>query len=198
MRMCRRCKQSKTIEAFSPSARLHLGEWCRTCHAEYCADRYQAKKNGLWKRTRIYVRGPFAKGTVPYNVREADRMRRRRADHPELNRKQQQQDTEKRIQNKHAAYSALGSSCACCGEPDKLFPPSTEHFLQIDHVNNDGHKERRVRNQSGDRRRHAAILRGERPDLQLLCPNCNWLKKINAGRCPCQDDALALGLGSCA
>lgn len=77
-----------------------------------------------------------------------------------------------------------GDQCACCGETNPL-------FLTIDHVNNDGWKDR-PRNKNGnysDRlfsgHKYLKIIRENFPDyLQLLCWNCNCGRARNNGICP--------------
>ena len=73
------------------------------------------------------------------------------------------------------ARQRLGSRCARCG---------IEHPLQWDHVNNDP-----ARGPAGKKRQGALqteyaeiseIARtGVSLRLQLLCPNCNWLKQFS-------------------
>lgn len=77
-------------------------------------------------------------------------------------------------------YSLYGNKCACCGE-------ANSKFLSIDHVYNDGNKERRkgVKG-AGSWYIHKRIkdypeLRGR---YQLLCMNCNHGKARNGGICP--------------
>jgi hypothetical protein len=73
-------------------------------------------------------------------------------------------------------FEYLGPKCACC---------DTEHraFLTIDHVNRDGSKERTDTKQMAMFR---AVLRGERPDIRILCYNCNFGREFNGGVCPHQ------------
>lgn len=63
-----------------------------------------------------------------------------------------------------------GGKCACCSE-------TTEEFLTIDHMNDDGNVERRklFGSQSGYSHSFYLKLRREekRSDLQVLCYNCN-------------------------
>lgn len=79
-----------------------------------------------------------------------------------------------------------GASCKCCGE-------TTELFLTIDHINNDGYKSR-IR-KDGVRatdsgtiqviRIARAIATGKpRADIQILCFNCNCGRARNHGVCP--------------
>ena len=76
-------------------------------------------------------------------------------------------------------YAAYGNKCQCCGE-------SNLAFLTMDHVNNDGSKDR-MRN---SKRVHNMILyrdlkaEGWPPRVRLLCYNCNCARKNNNGVCP--------------
>lgn len=72
-----------------------------------------------------------------------------------------------------------GNKCQCCGEIEPI-------FLTIDHINNDGHKERA---KCGARLRgrpfYLKLLKGEkRNDIQILCFNCNIGRQNNKGICP--------------
>jgi hypothetical protein len=77
-------------------------------------------------------------------------------------------------------YNHYGNICACCGETNKK-------FLTVDHINNDGEKQRKNRNQGSKSTMSLArkIKRGKAPtDLQILCYNCNCGKQRNNGVCP--------------
>lgn len=78
-------------------------------------------------------------------------------------------------------FTHYGDRCKCCGESEPL-------FLAIDHINNDGGKQRRATTDGGKdmyRKLAKAITLGTPPkDLQLLCMNCNWGKYVNKGVCP--------------
>ena len=74
--------------------------------------------------------------------------------------------------------------CACCGEDRYI-------FLQIDHINNDGHSHRKML-------KGRAIYKwictqfartGIWPEgFQILCANCNFAKSLTlVKKCPCQD-----------
>ena len=81
-------------------------------------------------------------------------------------------------------FDYYGSKCACCGETEPL-------FLTIDHVNEDGWKERQ-RNSKGnystgtlDRLKKIISNMKENPEkYQILCMNCNTGKHRNKGTCP--------------
>ncbi len=183
MKTCARCGLEQTMDQFAPSA-CRSGSWrCRSCRR---ADSRE------WRAAH------------PAKMKEANAAQWRRS---KLNpgfleiRRATVRGSSNRLRD--AAYAALGNSCACCSKPDRIYPKG--HFLQIDHVANDGYSDRKRLSGAGKNggssaqyRLYCEIRDGRRAGLQLLCPDCNFLKKVNAGRCPCQDEAPALGLGSCA
>jgi hypothetical protein len=85
-----------------------------------------------------------------------------------------------RLNDKKIVYEYYGNKCACCGEDNPK-------FLSIDHVNNDGYKERKSRGGSSDQIIRN-IIKNKFPDTyQLLCFNCNLGKARNGGVCPHKD-----------
>lgn len=79
---------------------------------------------------------------------------------------------------KEQVIIGYGGSCVCCGE-------MTYEFLTIDHKNNDGNKERKIRGHSvrGYGFYLWLIKQGFPDSYQLLCFNCNAAKAF-FGRCP--------------
>lgn len=77
-------------------------------------------------------------------------------------------------------YKHYGSVCKCCGEKEIA-------FLSIDHVNNDGSTQRFTKHHPfGGINFYRWIIKNNYPsDLQLLCHNCQWGKRI-CGVCPHQ------------
>lgn len=74
---------------------------------------------------------------------------------------------------------AYGERCVCCGE-------SEPHFLELDHIYNDGASERR-RHKNGQQELLSLKRAGwPRDRHQLLCANCNRGKLRNGGTCPHQ------------
>lgn len=95
--------------------------------------------------------------------------------------------------NKKIIFDHFGSKCACCGEAEVA-------FLTLDHINNDGHIQRKNDPNGGVnfyRRVAKLVLAGNPPkDLQILCRNCNWGKHSNGGVCPHLSKYLELpGIG---
>ena len=66
------------------------------------------------------------------------------------------------------AVNLLGGECAHCGFDDM-------RALQIDHVNGGGTQESK---RLGPVQMYRKIVRGETDGYQILCANCNSIKKI--------------------
>ena len=75
---------------------------------------------------------------------------------------------------RQVVLEAYGAECQCCHEDDEV-------FLAVDHVNNDGHVERKKFKNHTDFYL-SIIARGFPSDYQILCHNCNWAKRF--GECP--------------
>ena len=69
----------------------------------------------------------------------------------------------------------LGGKCSRCGSNDS-------RALQVDHVHGDGKHERRgARWQRSIARLTDVFARALRGELQVLCANCNWIKRSERG-----------------
>lgn len=66
---------------------------------------------------------------------------------------------------------ALGGRCVQCGFSDW-------RALQVDHVNGDGRKDP---HRYGSRYAYSKIVLANRDRYQLLCANCNWIKRYECG-----------------
>ena len=77
--------------------------------------------------------------------------------------------------------NAYGNKCVCCGE-------TTNEFLAIDHIENNGSKHRKeVTGGNSGNRFYGWIIRNNFPEgLQILCHNCNMAKGFY-GKCPHED-----------
>jgi hypothetical protein len=98
--------------------------------------------------------------------------------------RQQERDKTKRNQAKlrDDVFGAYGGyTCACCGETEPK-------FLSIDHINNDGGKERRSGLYGSSGTAFYLWLRKNAFPLgyQVLCMNCQVGKHRNGGVCPHQ------------
>ena len=77
---------------------------------------------------------------------------------------------------KKIVFDYYGWECSCCGE-------RVVKFLSVDHVNNDGHLDRKA-GRSGASMYRKIIKEGLPETYQILCMNCNFGKKVNGGVCP--------------
>lgn len=86
---------------------------------------------------------------------------------PKAKHKDPDYTTKWRQERRRKVLAILGDVCVRCGFSD-------ERALQIDHVHGNGSKE-----YGGGKGRvpMQRILRGETEDYQLLCANCNWIKR---------------------
>lgn len=77
-----------------------------------------------------------------------------------------------------AALTYLGNKCASLDcrwlNTDGSLGCTDTSILQIDHILGGGNKERATLK---PKQMHKKILAGS-PDYQLLCANCNWLKRV--------------------
>jgi len=69
-----------------------------------------------------------------------------------------------------ALLEKYGKACAACGCTDPV-------VLTLDHVNDDGHLDRK---EKAPKVIYREALEQHRPDLQVLCANCQ-LRKVNLG-----------------
>lgn len=150
MKVCKGCDAEKPLEDF---------------YKQKSGDGYRSKCKGCLRvQTAAYREGH--RDNYNRYAREAYRAQvelapaATRAKHSE-----QQCDIGKRMRLR--AFMKLGEKCHHCGFDD-------ERALQIDHVNGGGAEERRKFGSSGLSRR---VLSDQAGRYQLLCANCNWIKR---------------------
>jgi len=80
----------------------------------------------------------------------------------------------KRKTIKSKLLELMGDACVCCGERDPM-------FLQVDHVFNDGHKDRKNMKHNLKINDYLKIWNETPERIQLLCANCNHAKAKNGG-----------------
>jgi hypothetical protein len=85
-----------------------------------------------------------------------------------------------RAERKIKAFAILGGVCVKCGYED-------HRALQVDHINGCGvsHKERnRTQTESGEKLYRRIVLGlVDLTKYQLLCANCNWIKRVENDEC---------------
>lgn len=134
-------------------------------------DRY---RKAFAEELRERKRKAYQKNKEAYRLRSSEWRKK----NPELWREMMRRSNKKLRQRiKAAMLVAYGSRCSCCGEREPM-------FLDLDHINNDGSKDRKE-NGSGVK----LLLRLEKAGwpkdtYQLLCSNCNQGKQRNGGVCP--------------
>lgn len=74
------------------------------------------------------------------------------------------------LKQKMSVYDILGMKCVKCGFDDI-------RALQIDHVNGGGNREIKVVKINKYRFIFAKLIAGSK-DYQVLCANCNWIKRV--------------------
>ena len=92
-------------------------------------------------------------------------------DHPKKKKMRNKRLRIKRIEIKVELFKLLGNKCVICGFEDF-------RALQLDHKNGKGHQERK--RLWGGGTYYAKILekvKAGNKDYQILCANCNWIKK---------------------
>ena len=80
------------------------------------------------------------------------------------------------IRWKSRVYDLLGNKCCHCGFSDI-------RALQIDHINGGGSNKERNRNSSYYKKVAKSIEKNEK-EFQILCANCNWIKRWEKGENP--------------
>jgi hypothetical protein len=107
--------------------------------------------------------------------------KKRYIDNPNCNKSREKYKNKypERIKNANKKYHAkkrqelfdlLGNKCCRCGFSDK-------RALQIDHINGGGRLERIKYNTKDFHRLVLLSLKNKENKYQLLCANCNWIKR---------------------
>ncbi len=90
------------------------------------------------------------------------------------------QGAERRRKQRQDLINEFGGQCVRCGFSDW-------RALQFDHVNNDGSVDRRDKN-GHNQTRLARLVRANPERFQLLCANCNQIKRYEQQECPGRSD----------
>ena len=82
-------------------------------------------------------------------------------------------------------FEVYGDRCVCCGESNKK-------FLTLDHIQNDGWKEKQFGKHRKSNWYKLAIKHPDKNRFQILCWNCNMGKAKNGGVCPHKEQTSAI------
>lgn len=139
--------------------------------SEYNRQYYREHKEGMTIKNNIYYsenREKVLERQKQFRIDNNQKMKNR---DKESWRKRTERERTKYNESRKIALEKLGNKCVRCGFNDP-------RALQIDHKNNDGYKQRKEMNV---RKFHKILLTMATEELknkyQLLCANCNWIKK---------------------
>lgn len=173
-RMCKECGKE-----FLPTH--GVTSLCKTCNYEYHKNYSERRK----KKCAEYARNYRKRLGDAYREKSQRRYHQRIAEMSSEEeaqfRKNEAEKTRRLVTAlKDAAYSAYGGyKCSCCGEIEPM-------FLTLDHINNDGNKQREKHGKTPERL-YRWLKKNSYPDgFQVLCMNCNLGKHRNGGVCPHQ------------
>ena len=98
--------------------------------------------------------------------------------------RRRKKDKAYRLQLKLEMIKAYGGKCKFCGEKDP-------DVLVLDHINDDGHLERKANGHKGGSKMYSQLRKKNWPQgyLQLLCSNCNLRKEMKRRRMPSKSKA---------
>jgi hypothetical protein len=157
-KICSHCKKELEIKEFPKNKNEKNGyyHYCKSCKREINKKWYlKIKDNPIFiKKQKIYTKW--------YNKY----FKQKRLD----------SSKKQRIKLREIIFSHYGKKCICCGEND-LFA------LTIDHINNDGNKHRKTM-PAGYNFYRWLINHNFPKGLQVLCWNCNEIKRLNNGIIP--------------
>lgn len=163
-KQCRVCKKSKDIKKFmlyDSRGKTYRKNICLRCEREW--QRQHAVKPSTRERSRLWAKRYRERNREAYNER---------------NRKWKAVRREK---DRDLIYKSYGGKCSCCGE-------TNSKFFTIDHVNNDGHIQRKEGIYTSGSQFYRDIIKQNFPPIyQILCFNCNLGRARNGGVCPHQE-----------
>lgn len=161
-KLCKKCNQTKNISLFDKDLRVKSGlsAVCKDCRRE---------------RGRIFMREAYKRNTN-YAGLESNR-KYYKTNKNSINEWRRKWNKKCRLEVL-SHYSSGDVKCACCGE-------RTYEFLALDHINNDGAKDRKINKLGkGGFAMYLNIKKRNYPSgYQVLCHNCNLAKGFY-GKCP--------------
>lgn len=160
---CSKCNTFFSLDNFNKDKKRKdgLDPWCRGCHKE----RY---KKGQKKYLEYASR-----------YRNSEKGKKYRKEYYENTKIEKARKTKIRRQKLRLQILETISSIPKCKQCDI----DDIRVLTIDHINNDGAQERKT---VSDVAYYIKILKMEENDIkkqyQVLCRNCNWIKRLDEGR----------------
>jgi len=136
----------------------------------YSKEMYQRNKDRISKETKSY-----------YQRHRQELLKKSRDNYKNRSEKKKMEYAEKQVERKREVRQKLikmfGGKCVKCGFDDW-------RALQIDHINGGGNKQRQEDKRFKDQRAMLKLFMEhpeEKSKCQLLCANCNWVKRYEGG-----------------
>lgn len=149
---------------------------CESCSATRSFTKYDVNRgrNDGWKCRSCGVRGWHnreGRGLRTPQEKRADRIKAAHEYYKKNQVRLNRYSNQWRENKRKNIIDELGGKCRACGETDQI-------VLDIDHINDDGAKERRE-----TKRKNIVDIISANPEslhkYQVLCKNCNWRKEYN-------------------
>jgi hypothetical protein len=176
IRTCRKCHEEKTIDQFPVGCIIKGIEYrrhsCKNCEAARKKDYYNTNIEGIRADQNRKAKLRYNSDLKKYRCQSAEWARHYREEY------------------RNKVLDHYGRKCACCGE-------TTEKFLTVDHVHNDGYIARKNKLHgrfvgSGSDIYRWIVKHGFPKHFQILCMNCNFGKFMGKGICPHQEPSTAI------
>lgn len=157
MKKCARCSETKSHDSFYllKSGKLH--SYCKPC-------------------TWLYQKHRLAKSDEASGVKRRQWSKWVEANPVRYSHVQKLANARRLAVLKTLLYEVLGEICVRCGFADK-------RALQIDHIHGNGAQDKeKFGSLNGTYLKH--VITTGTSDYQLLCANCNWIKRHEEGKSP--------------
>lgn len=188
MAKCKRCPEQVACVNLRTGELYTLCQKCRI-YSSNANKKYNASKpnkpDGHCKMTGCYATDCLinpATGKFYFYCEKCRTVRwRQQKESYKRNRKKHNETTSRQFKEwRRKAIDTYGGKCACCEEAEF-------DFLALDHINGDGHIERKL--QSDHKTYRAAVLTYQPEKYRVLCHNCNNGYAIY-GVCPHADASV--------
>jgi len=141
---------------------LYAGKWarnyneCVVCSSRKCKHKGHGMCESCYDKKRDRTDEKSRKAQKKYRDNNRDKIR--------------ESQKKNHAKNRLELFKMFGNKCKRCGFKDV-------RALQIDHIHGGGIKERRDYNTKDYHRLVLKSLKNKENKYQLLCANCNWIKR---------------------
>lgn len=154
--LCHNCNSSFGHYGFCPHKYILSSSSCLICDSDLLDNMFNIhiKSGTAICKFCIIDKSPHRKTAKDKNIKYRSLSQRRQDQKTHL------------FKIKMTIINGYGNKCVCCGESNPL-------FLTIDHINNDGFKDRKSEGYNQDKFYNSIIADNFPTQYQLLCYNCN-------------------------